>query len=371
MNDGCEKATGVVDKTSSGEELGRGSWSNDGNRRKRMAADDGSREEEQLRRRKLLRAHDVILKYALKTMEVCKARGFVFGIIPEKGKPITGSSESLRKWWKEEACFDRKGPLAVSEYHSTMAAGGGGETEPNPCSFLHLLQDLQDTTLGSIVSALMQHCVPSQRGFPFEKGLSPPWWPTGKELWWGDQGATVKDHGPPPYRKPHDLKKAWKVSLLVAIIKHMAPNNIDKMRRLVMQSKCLQDKMSAKESVIWSKVVNQEETLLKFAKNDEKFESEADVFGSSIEEGSKNADRFLYHANDDIHGAISWMNMFETTEKQYSKEEEDCSFENFWGENVYEQIGMDEGAMDLNMIPFDPGEWQIDPETSIWDLGYE
>ena len=34
------------------------------------------------------RAQDGILKYMLKLMEVCKARGFVCGIIPKKGKPV-------------------------------------------------------------------------------------------------------------------------------------------------------------------------------------------------------------------------------------------------------------------------------------------
>ncbi|XP_024986920.1 LOW QUALITY PROTEIN: ETHYLENE INSENSITIVE 3-like 5 protein [Cynara cardunculus var. scolymus] len=393
----------VVEETSS-DEFNRRLW-HDRMHLKRMkpaekVVADGSREQ-QSRRRKMSRAHDAILKYVLKIMEVCKAQGFVYGIIPEKGKPITGSSESLRKWWKEEACFDQNGPLAVSEYHSTMAAveqcDGEPEPDPNPSSYIYLLQDLQDTTLGSIISALMQHCVPPQRGFPFEKGLNPPWWPTGKEFWWGDQGTTVKGHGPPPYRKPHDLKKAWKVSLLAAIMKHMAPN-IDHIRRLAMQSKCLQDKMTAKESVIWSKVVNQEETLLNLAQNhqeiepeppepdvfknsiegeetllkklspNQKIEPELDHFKNSMEERRKNTDRCLYHANDDGHGAISWMNMIETTEKEHSKEKE-CGYGNFW--DVYERIGMNEGTMDLNVIPFDQRELRIDQGTSIWDLGYE
>lgn len=41
----------------------------------------------------------------------------------------------------------------------------------------------------------------------------------------------------------------------------MVPN-LDRVRRLVKQSKCLQDKMTAKETAIWSKVVNQEEAIL-------------------------------------------------------------------------------------------------------------
>lgn len=52
--------------------------------------------EQQLRRKKLSRAHDGILKYMLKIMEVCNSQGFVYGIIPEKGKLISGSSDNLR-----------------------------------------------------------------------------------------------------------------------------------------------------------------------------------------------------------------------------------------------------------------------------------
>lgn len=52
--------------------------------------------------KKMLRAQDAILKSMVMIMEVCKARGFVYGIVPEKGKPVTGSSDSLREWWKDK-----------------------------------------------------------------------------------------------------------------------------------------------------------------------------------------------------------------------------------------------------------------------------
>lgn len=63
--------------------------------------------QEQARRKKMSRAQDGILKYMLKMMEVCKAQGFVYGIIPEKGKPVTGASDNLREWWKDKVRFDR------------------------------------------------------------------------------------------------------------------------------------------------------------------------------------------------------------------------------------------------------------------------
>ncbi|KAK7851606.1 protein ethylene insensitive 3 [Quercus suber] len=58
--------------------------------------------QEQARRKKMSRSQDAILKYMLKMMEVCKAQGFVYGIIPEKGKPVSGASDNLRAWWKEK-----------------------------------------------------------------------------------------------------------------------------------------------------------------------------------------------------------------------------------------------------------------------------
>ncbi|KZV44462.1 hypothetical protein F511_19363 [Dorcoceras hygrometricum] len=222
-------------------------------------SDKQRQSQEQARRKKMSRAQDGILKYMLKMMEVCKAQGFVYGIIPEKGKPVSGASDNLREWWKDRVRFDRNGPAAIAKYKADNAIPGKDEGSslfgPTP----HTLQELQDTTLGSLLSALMQHCDPPQRRFPLEKGVPPPWWPSGKEDWWPQLGLH-KDNSPPPYKKPHDLKKAWKVAVLTAVIKHMFPD-IAKIRKLVRQSKCLQDKMTAKESTTWLAIINQEEAL--------------------------------------------------------------------------------------------------------------
>ncbi|KAL3335845.1 hypothetical protein AABB24_031863 [Solanum stoloniferum] len=215
--------------------------------------------QEQARRKKMSRAQDGILKYMLKMMEVCKAQGFVYGIIPEKGKPVGGASDNLREWWKDKVRFDRNGPAAIAKYQAEHAIPGKNEVSNPVGPTPHTLQELQDTTLGSLLSALMQHCDPPQRRFPLEKGVSPPWWPTGQEDWWPQLGLQ-KDQGPPPYKKPHDLKKAWKVGVLTAVIKHISPD-IAKIRKLVRQSKCLQDKMTAKESATWLAIINQEEAL--------------------------------------------------------------------------------------------------------------
>ncbi|ERN11661.1 ETHYLENE INSENSITIVE 3-like 3 protein [Amborella trichopoda] len=208
---------------------------------------------DQARRKKMSRAQDGILKYMLKLMEVCKARGFVYGIIPEKGKPVSGASDNIRAWWKEKVKFDKNGPAAIAKYEAENFSAGKADNKGG----FNSLQDLQDTTLGSLLSSLMQHCDPPQRKFPLEKGVAPPWWPLGNEEWWSELGLS-KRLDPPPYRKPHDLKKVWKVGVLTAVIKHMSPN-IAKIKKHVRQSKCLQDKMTAKESSIWLGVLNKEE----------------------------------------------------------------------------------------------------------------
>ncbi|XP_010519194.1 PREDICTED: ETHYLENE INSENSITIVE 3-like 3 protein [Tarenaya hassleriana] len=217
---------------------------------------------DQAQRKKMSRAQDGILKYMLKLMEVCKVRGFVYGIIPEKGKPVSGSSDNIRAWWKEKVKFDKNGPAAIAKYEEECLAFGKSDRNGNA---QYVLQDLQDATLGSLLSSLMQHCDPPQRRYPLEKGTPPPWWPTGKEEWWAKLGLPIGLT--PPYKKPHDLKKMWKVGVLTAVIKHMLPD-IAKIKRHVRQSKCLQDKMTAKESAIWLAVLNQEESFIQQPSSD-------------------------------------------------------------------------------------------------------
>ncbi|KAE8731627.1 ETHYLENE INSENSITIVE 3-like 3 protein [Hibiscus syriacus] len=166
----------------------------------------------QAQRKKMSRAQDGILKYMLKLMEVCNARGFVYGIIPEKGKPVSGASDNIRSWWKEKVKFDKNGPAAIAKYEAECLGSSESENKQNgnpQCS----LQDLQDATLGSLLSSLMQHCKPPQRKYPLSSDK-----------------AYVTD--------------------------------IAKIRRLVHQSKCLQDKMTAKESAVWLGVLGLEEALI-------------------------------------------------------------------------------------------------------------
>ncbi|KAK4279245.1 hypothetical protein QN277_016976 [Acacia crassicarpa] len=234
--------------------------------------------EEQARRKKMAKAQDGILRYMLKMMEVCQAQGFVYGIIPENGKPVTGASDNLRAWWKDKVRFDRNGPAAIARHRAdTLATMNALNTAvPTPCT----LQEIQDTTLGSLLSTLMQHCEPPQRRYPLDKGVAPPWWPTGNEDWWPQIGIPI-EQGPPPYKKPHDLKKAYKIGVLMAVVKHISPN-IPKIRKLVRQSKCLQDKMTARESAVWIALVNQEEALARQLFPDYRPPSSSPICGSSL-----------------------------------------------------------------------------------------
>ncbi|KAG8471594.1 hypothetical protein CXB51_036650 [Gossypium anomalum] len=229
--------------------------------RERVAAQQAAelnQTSELARRKKISRAQDGILKNMLMLMEVYNARGFVYGIVPEKGKAVSGASDNLRAWWKEKVNFDKNGPAAIVKYEAECLAMSVSDRNRNgnPCSSL---QDLQDATIGSLLSTLMQHCDPPQRKYPLEKRIPPPWWPTGNEDWWVKLGLQRGDS--PPYKKPHDLKKMWKVGVLTAVIKHMSPD-IAKIRRHVLQSKCLQGKLTAKESAIWLGVLGREEALI-------------------------------------------------------------------------------------------------------------
>lgn len=260
---------------------------------------------DQARRKKMSRAQDGILKYMLKLMEVCQARGFVYGIIPDKGKPVSGSSDNIRAWWKEKVRFDKNGPAAIAKYDAECLAMSEADNNRNGNS-QSMLQDLQDATLGSLLSSLMQHCDPPQRKYPLEKGIPPPWWPTGNEDWWPHLSLP---HGQsPPYKKPHDLKKMWKVGVLTAVIKHMSPD-IAKIRRHVRQSKCLQDKMTAKESSIWLGVLSREEALVRQPSSDNNTSGVTEVpVGVPIENkqaAASSASNYDVEGVDDGIGSVS------------------------------------------------------------------
>ncbi|KAK3128071.1 hypothetical protein QOZ80_7AG0582170 [Eleusine coracana subsp. coracana] len=249
------------------EELERRMW-RDRVRLKRLKEKQENRSmkmksKQKSKKKQMWRAQDGILKYMVKMMEVCNAQGFVYGIIPEHGRPVvTGASDNLRAWWKDTVRFDRNAPAAIATDFSLFAgsASGASSSSSSRRNLFASLHELQDTTLGSLLSALMQHCDPPQRRFPLDKGVPPPWWPRRRHHHHHQEEEEDQDQEEEgvPYKKPHDLKKAWKVAVLTAVIRHMSPD-VDKVRRLVRQSKCLQDKMTAREIVTWLAVLNHHE----------------------------------------------------------------------------------------------------------------
>ncbi|KAL2507387.1 Protein ETHYLENE INSENSITIVE 3 [Forsythia ovata] len=112
--------------------------------------------QEQARRKKMSRAQDGILKYMLKMMEVCKAQGFVYGIIPEKGKPVSGASDNLREWWKDKVRFDRNGPAAIAKYQTENAIPGKNEGS-NPDEFINNLDFSRKRKPGNEQNVVMDH----------------------------------------------------------------------------------------------------------------------------------------------------------------------------------------------------------------------
>ncbi|KAI5669910.1 hypothetical protein M9H77_19763 [Catharanthus roseus] len=83
---------------------------------------DPQAKEDISKRKKMARAQDSILKYMVKIMEVCNAQGFVYGIVPEKGKTVTGSSDSLREWWKDKVSEKRKCVFVPEAREDTLFA---------------------------------------------------------------------------------------------------------------------------------------------------------------------------------------------------------------------------------------------------------
>ncbi|KAH0860287.1 hypothetical protein HID58_088548 [Brassica napus] len=86
-------------------------------------------DDEHSRKRMMYQAQDGILKYMSKTMERCKAQGFVYGVVFQNGKTVTGSSDNLRGWWRDQVRFDRNGPAAILKHQReiNLSATDGNE----------------------------------------------------------------------------------------------------------------------------------------------------------------------------------------------------------------------------------------------------
>lgn len=223
----------------------------------------------QLQRKRVARSQGRILESSSALMEEGVIEGFVFGLVPFDGKAVGGASANLRAWWKNAVHFDRDGPAAMAA-HYTEARSLQVMAE---FSIPAALAELPDVILSSLISTLMPICEPPQRKFPLRKGNPPPWWPAEEKQW-----------SRPPYKKPHDLKKPWKVTVLIAILRHLMPD-IDRIQRSVERSMCLHDKITAKEVEILDSVLAHE---LKRH------------FGSSREGGPRTIPPFFLHGRSSV-----------------------------------------------------------------------
>ncbi|RLM86272.1 hypothetical protein C2845_PM04G07050 [Panicum miliaceum] len=141
-------------------------------------------------------------------------------------------------------------PLQVIGY----GAMAGAIAPPAPAFGMPLtaaLDKLKNDALGSMLSALMPACDP-----PVEQRLGwarppPPWWPTASEDWWVPELVahlfTMPAHTPVPFAPAYRLKKAQKVAVLVAIVKHHSPD-LDRMSSKAM---CDKANLTVPEANLW------------------------------------------------------------------------------------------------------------------------
>ncbi|CAA7061169.1 unnamed protein product [Microthlaspi erraticum] len=274
-----------------------------GTRSSKQPAVDRPEPQQVSRKRLMYLAHGGVLKCMSKALELCKAQGFVYGIVWEDGRTVAGASDSLHGWWRDRVKFDRNGPAAIKKHGKDIISSGGSDLGPeSEDSTAETLLALQDTTLGALLSALMPNCRPPQRRYPLENGVTPPWWPTGKEDWWQDLAIPEQLQGlPPPYKKPHDLKKVWKVGVLIGVIRHMSAS-INNIRIYVRRSRTLQDRMTSREASLWLAALNKEKAIADKTppRNSPGEESNASNVPVPVTVGETTNDLFPESANYDV-----------------------------------------------------------------------
>jgi ethylene-insensitive protein 3 len=112
-----------------------------------------------------------------------------------------------------------------------------------------------------MLSALMPVCNPPLRQHQSKSGPPPPWWPTGFEDWWATEllahldtvAALMGAPAPVPFAPSYSLKKAQKVAVLVAIVKHLAPDFA-----CVAAAVRHSGKLSVSETDLWHSALNNE-----------------------------------------------------------------------------------------------------------------
>ncbi|RLN35715.1 hypothetical protein C2845_PM03G25020 [Panicum miliaceum] len=113
------------------------------------------------------------------------------------------------------------------------------------------LDKINGNTLGSLLSALMPACLPPLQPGHGMAGAPPPWWPTASEDWWVPELVahlpTMPLHTPVPFVPLYRLKKGQKVAVLVAVVKHLAPDFTR-----ILSEVSLKAKLSIWEAILWN-----------------------------------------------------------------------------------------------------------------------
>uniref|UniRef100_A0A0D3GNR5 Ethylene insensitive 3-like DNA-binding domain-containing protein n=1 Tax=Oryza barthii TaxID=65489 RepID=A0A0D3GNR5_9ORYZ len=108
-------------------------------------------------------------------------------------------------------------------------AGGGGGGVPLAAALCRL----RNGTLERMVREMAQECTPPLVARRDRKSGAtppppPPWWPKAEEPWWGTEVAAHlrgrRMATPVPFASPRRLAKAEKVAVLVAVVRHVAPD---------------------------------------------------------------------------------------------------------------------------------------------------
>ncbi|KAL6639041.1 hypothetical protein ACP70R_022771 [Stipagrostis hirtigluma subsp. patula] len=123
-------------------------------------------------------------------------------------------------------------PIQFFGYLSTAGGFSGAPVPPAPpCAGMPLaaaLARFPSTTLGRMLSALMPACHPPLRQHESRSGAPPQWWPTASERWWVPDVVAHLSSMPlnaaVPFTAGGLLKKAQKIAVLVAIVKHLSPD---------------------------------------------------------------------------------------------------------------------------------------------------
>ncbi|RYQ83473.1 hypothetical protein Ahy_B10g102157 [Arachis hypogaea] len=105
---------------------------------KKDESENKEAKQEASRKKKMSRAQDSVLKYMVKIMKVCKARGFVYGIVPEKGKPDEENNKEDDEG--ETEVFESSSINSINNSLDHVLFGGGGssstgDSEKRKCNF--------------------------------------------------------------------------------------------------------------------------------------------------------------------------------------------------------------------------------------------